>query len=204
MPPKQSQTTDAIFQSDRAMCHNAGNPADVQRRPPPETADLRCPIEGAALPAMTFANKPARGFSLTLIGHVRTPWSKGNCPKNMAAAREANRPATLMIDPPWREGLQGLERASHLILLGWFGDADRNLLMLKPPHAAAAQGCFSLRSPARPNPIGVSIVRRTSLGLAAGLVTVDALDWYDGTALLDIKPYYPSTDSHPDALVVDP
>jgi tRNA (adenine37-N6)-methyltransferase len=151
---------------------------------------------------MIPASSPARSFSLTPIGHVRTPWSKGNCPKNMTLAREAGRPATLMIDPPWRQGLTGLERATHLILLGWF-DADRDVLLQKPPHLSVAQGCFALRTPARPNPIGVSIVRRSSLGLAAGLITVDALDWYDGTALLDIKPYYPSTDVHADAQVQD-
>ncbi len=154
--------------------------------------------------AKTVGSIPVRGFSLTPIGHVRTPWSPGNCPKNMAAAREAGRAATLMIDPPWRDGLTGLDRASHLILLGWFGDVDRDVLLQKPPHLSVAQGCFALRTPARPNPIGVSIVRRTSLGLAAGLITVDGLDWFDGTALIDIKPYYPSTDLHPDAQVIEP
>lgn len=152
---------------------------------------------------MTIATKTARGFSFTQIGHVRTPWARGNCPRNMAAAREACRPATLMIDPPWREGLLGLDRATHLILLGWLGDCDRNVLVQKPPHLSSEQGCFSLRTPARPNPIAVSIVRRSSLGMAAGLITVDALDWYDGTALLDIKPYYATTDSYPEANVAD-
>ena len=152
---------------------------------------------------MTLAITPARSFSLTPIGHVRTPWSAGNCPKNMAQAREANRAATLMIDPPWRQGLTGLERATHLILLGWF-EVDRDVLLQKPAHLSVAQGCFALRTPARPNPIGISIVRRSSLGLAAGLITVDALDWFDGTALLDIKPYYPSTDLHSDAHVLEP
>ena len=152
---------------------------------------------------MTSASNPARNFVLTPIGHVRTPWSRDNCPKNMAAAREAGRAATLMIDPPWRQGLTGLERATHLILLGWF-EADRDVLLQKPAHLAVAQGCFALRTPARPNPIGVSIVRRSSLGLAAGLITVDALDWFDGTALLDIKPYYSTTDLHPDAHVQEP
>ena len=83
-------------------------------------------------------------------------------------------------------------------------DADRNTLMQQPQHLAIPQGCFALRTPARPNPIGVSIVRRTSLGLAAGLITVDALDWFDGTALLDIKPYYATTDVYPEAQVQEP
>ena len=146
-------------------------------------------------------NKPIGGFTFSPIGHVRTPWVRGNCPRNMAAARETGRAATLMIDLPWREGLLGVDRASHLILLGWFGDSDRDVLVQKPGHLRVPQGCFALRTPARPNPIGMSIVRRSSLGLAAGLITVEALDWFDGTPLLDIKPYYASTDAYPDALV---
>ena len=156
------------------------------------------------IPGSNPGNAPVRGFSLTPIGHVRTPWSRGNCPKNMAAARAAARPATLMIDQSFREGLTGLDRATHLILLGWFGDVDRDALLQKPQHLQTALGCFALRTPARPNPIGMSIVRRSSLGVAAGLITVDALDWFDGTALIDIKPYYPSTDLHADAQVIEP
>ena len=150
------------------------------------------------------SNKISHGFNLTPIGHVRTPWGRGNCPRNMAAAREAKRPATVMIDLPWRQGLLGLERATHIILFGWFNDVDRAALVQRPAHMPIEQGCFSLRTPARPNPIGMSVVRRSSLGLAAGLITVEALDWFDGTPLLDIKPYYVTTDAYPDAEVQEP
>ena len=153
---------------------------------------------------MPLAPLQARGLAVTPIGRVRTPWSRGNCPKNMAAARAAGQIATLMIDPDYRPGLQGLDRASHLILLGWFSETDRDALVLHPEHLPAPLGCFALRSPARPNPIGVSIVRRLSLGQAAGLVTVEALDWFDGTQIIDIKPYYPTTDLYPDAEIIEP
>jgi tRNA-Thr(GGU) m(6)t(6)A37 methyltransferase TsaA len=150
-----------------------------------------------------FGAKPTRGIGLSPIGRVRTTWAAGNCPKNMAAARATGHSATLMIDPPWRAGLTGLERASHLILLGWFDGADQDVLLQRPAHLPREQGCFALRTPARPNPIGVSIVRRLSLGLADGLTTIEALDWFDGTAIIDIKPYFASTDAYPDAQVQD-
>ena len=143
-----------------------------------------------------------RSPTLTPIGRVRTPWSPADCPKNIAEARDRGQQVTLLIDPPWRAGLAGLERASHLILLGWFGDVDRNVLVQKPRHLKSEQGCFSIRTPARPNPIAMTIVRRKSVGHAAGLVTVDALDWFDGTPLLDIKPYYATTDAYPEAQVI--
>lgn len=141
------------------------------------------------------------GLSLTPIGHVSTPWRRGDCPKNIREARATGQPAKLLILKEFRAGLMGIERASHLIVLGWFRDVDRHVLVQKPAHLPRAQGCFSLRSPARPNPIGLSIVRVTGIDLAAGCLDVDALDWFDATPLLDIKPYYPSTDLYPDARV---
>ena len=135
------------------------------------------------------------------IGRAMTPWARGACPKNMTAARATGEGASLLIDTQFRAGLLGLERASHLIVLGWFGDVDRDVLLQQPAHLAKQQGCFALRTPARPNPIGVSVVRQVSLDRATGLITIDALDWFDGTPLIDIKPYYPGTDSLPDAVV---
>ena len=136
---------------------------------------------------------------LTPIGHVTTPWSRGQCPKNMVAARATGESATVLIDAPFRAGLVGLERATHLILLGWFGDVDRDVLLQQPAHLTRAQGCFALRTPARPNPIGLSIVRQVAMDHTTGRIAIDGLDWFDGTALVDIKPYYPSTDCLPDA-----
>jgi tRNA (adenine37-N6)-methyltransferase len=148
--------------------------------------------------------QPYGDLQLVVIGHARTPWRKGDCPKSMRAARETGRPAEIVVAPEFRAGLVGLERASHLVLLGWFHAADRASLLLQPTHLAVEQGCFALRSPARPNPIGLSIVRRIDLDLAGGMISLEALDWFDGTPLLDIKPYYPSNDLHPDAVVLEP
>jgi tRNA (adenine37-N6)-methyltransferase len=149
----------------------------------------------------TSTGRTTPDMGLTPIGHVTTPWRRGDCPKNMREARERGNAAQLLIRPEFCAGLNGLERSSHLILLGWFSGADRHVLVQQPAHLPRPQGCFALRSPARPNPIGLSIVQPTRLDLAHGRIDIDALDWFDGTLLLDIKPYYASTDAHPSAQI---
>lgn len=164
---------------------------------------------------------------LVFIGLIRSPWTnREHCPKNMREARErmldqrgtANTRASgsipgeassringastwAEIDAPYRAGLAGLERASHVILLTWFDRAARNLIVQKPRHAPKASGTFALRSPVRPNPVGLHVVRLVALDQATGVLTLDAIDALDGTPLLDVKPYFASVDSVPDATV---
>lgn len=140
--------------------------------------------------------------ALVFIGRVRSPWAdRETCPKNMAAARETGRPATVEIDPAYRPGLAGLEKASHVAVLTWLDRAPRNLIVQKPRHAPAPRGTFSLRSPARPNPIGLHIARLDALDAGAGILQLEAIDVLDGTPVVDIKPYYASADAVPDATV---
>ena len=61
------------------------------------------------------------------------------------------------------------------------------------------RGTFSLRSPARPNPIAMSVVKL--LKIEGNKLSVVGLDCLDGTPLLDLKPYFASTDAVPDAVV---
>ncbi len=137
---------------------------------------------------------------LVFIGEIRSPWkNREDCPKNMREARERGEPASALIDAPYRDGLAGLERASHVVLLTWFDRAARNLIVQKPRHAAKASGTFALRSPVRPNPIGLHVVRLVSLDPVNGVLTLDAIDVLDGTPLVDLKPYFASVDSVPDA-----
>ncbi|MEO4000184.1 tRNA (N6-threonylcarbamoyladenosine(37)-N6)-methyltransferase TrmO [Mesorhizobium sp. CAU 1732] len=138
---------------------------------------------------------------LVFIGRVRSPWiDRAECPKNMAAAREMARPASIEIEQPYRQGLGGLETVSHLVVLTWLDKAARNLIVQKPRHAAAPRGTFALRSPVRPNPVGVHIVRLTGLDVSTGVLDLEAIDVLDGTPIIDVKPYYASTDSIPDAI----
>ena len=137
---------------------------------------------------------------LVFIGRIRSPWkTREDCPKNMAAARATGQPASVEIEPQFRPGLDGLAGTSHIVLLTWLGFAPRNLIIQKPRHASLAKGVFALRSPARPNPVGLHVARLIALDAGAGLLSLDAIDALDGTPVIDLKPYFASIDSFPDA-----
>lgn len=135
--------------------------------------------------------------SLYFIGHIRTPWRcREDCPKN---PRETEAACTIVVDPRWVEGLQGLDTVSHVVVLYWMDRARRDLVVQAPQHYAGRRGTFALRSPVRPNPIAVSVARL--LGIRGNELSVVGLDCIDGTPLLDLKPYFASTDSVPGASV---
>lgn len=147
------------------------------------------------------ADMPADGH-VVFIGHVRSPWkSREECPRNMASARERGIEATIDVAPGYRPGLAGLERVSHVAILTWLDRSARNLIVQKPRHAPRPKGVFALRSPARPNPVGLHVARLVGLDIVDGRLTLDAIDVLDGTPVIDIKPYYASTDSVPEATV---
>jgi tRNA-Thr(GGU) m(6)t(6)A37 methyltransferase TsaA len=134
---------------------------------------------------------------LYYIGRIRTPWkARKDCPKN---ARESDAVCTVELDPRWTEGLKDVATCSHIILLYWMDKSPRNLVLQVPRHLGEPRGTFALRSPARPNPIAMSVVKL--LRIEGNKLAVVGLDCLDGTPLLDIKPYFASTDSVPEALV---
>jgi tRNA-Thr(GGU) m(6)t(6)A37 methyltransferase TsaA len=135
--------------------------------------------------------------SLYFIGRIHTPWTRrDDCPKN---ARESEAVCTIEVDARWLAGLAGLETCSHLLVLYWMDKARRDLVLQVPRHYGEARGTFALRSPARPNPIAVSVVRL--LKVDGNKLSVVGLDCLDNTPLLDLKPYFASTDAAPDAVV---
>jgi tRNA-Thr(GGU) m(6)t(6)A37 methyltransferase TsaA len=134
---------------------------------------------------------------LRFIGRLRSPWSRGNCPKNLREARESGGAFRAEIDLPFRPGLTGLVAGQAVILLYWTGLARRDLIVLNPAHREGPTGVFALRAPSRPNPIAVAVVRLLAVDQDAGMLVVDALDAFDGTPLLDIKPWLPSVDVPP-------
>src|SRR5690606_20084782 len=110
---------------------------------------------------------------LVFIGSIRSPWkTRADSPKNMAAARASGEQASLEIEPQYRPGLAGLSGTSHVVILSWLGFAPRNLIVQHPRHAAAPKGVFALRSPARPNPVGLHVARLVALDAEAGLLTL--------------------------------
>lgn len=131
------------------------------------------------------------------IGRIHTPWTRrDDCPKN---PREADAVCTIAIDPRWADGLAGVATCSHLVVLYWMDKARRDLVVQAPRHLGEKRGTFALRSPARPNPIALSVVRL--LRVDGATLTVKGLDCLDGTPCVDIKPYFASIDAVPDAVV---
>jgi tRNA-Thr(GGU) m(6)t(6)A37 methyltransferase TsaA len=145
--------------------------------------------------AITLPDKFDAG--LYFIGRIHTPWqTREACPKN---ARESDALCTVEVDPRYAEGLKDLEGISHLLLLYWMDKARRDLIVQRPRHYNELRGTFALRSPVRPNPIAASVVRLVKVEGAK--LSVIGLDCLDGTPLLDIKPYFASTDAVADASV---
>ncbi|MEX0954011.1 MAG: tRNA (N6-threonylcarbamoyladenosine(37)-N6)-methyltransferase TrmO [Rhizobiaceae bacterium] len=137
---------------------------------------------------------------VVFIGRIHSPWtSREECPKNVAAARASGKAASVTIDAQYRRGLTGLERFSHVILLTWLDRSQRDLIIQNPRHAEEPRGTFALRSPVRPNPIGLHVVKLVSVDAETGLLGIDAIDTLDGTPVIDVKPYFASNDAMPDA-----
>jgi len=130
------------------------------------------------------------------IGRIRTPWARrDDCPKN---ARGSDALCTIELDPRYAAALEGVSTCTHLVVLYFMDQARRDLLVQSPRHGTR-RGTFALRSPVRPNPIAMSVVRL--VGIEGANLKVVGLDCLDGTPLIDLKPYFPSVDSVPDAVV---
>jgi tRNA-Thr(GGU) m(6)t(6)A37 methyltransferase TsaA len=134
---------------------------------------------------------------LYFIGSIRTPWTRReDCPKN---ARESDAVCSIAVDARWADALTDVETCSHLLVLYWMDRARRDLVLQVPRHYGEPRGTFALRSPVRPNPIAASVVRL--IERTGRVLSVAGLDCLDGTPLLDLKPYFASTDAVPDAVV---
>ena len=138
------------------------------------------------------------GFSLHPIGTLHTPWHTiAACPRNGRQPDPAP-VCSVKLLPAFAAGLESLGGFSHLILLYWLGPAVRPELIFTPPFDKRPRGVFSTRAPSRPNPVGLSVVALDGFD-GPDTLNVRYLDCIDGTPLLDIKPYLPTTDCEPDA-----
>lgn len=131
------------------------------------------------------------------IGRIRTPWtSTSDCPRS--SSQRSDVVATIEIFPPFTGGLRDLGLFSHALALYWLDRARRDLIEQVPSHLATPRGVFALRSPVRPNPIGLAAVEIVDVGVNS--LRVRNIDCIDGTPLIDLKPYYASIDSVSDAM----
>jgi len=113
--------------------------------------------------------------------------------------------AKVRIFPEFCAGLKGGKDFSHLIILYWIHLRDnekerRTLLVFPRRHAVNVEtGVFACRSPSRPNPIGLCVVELVKIEKC--VLTVKDFDAFEGSPIIDIKPYIPKADSIPNARV---
>jgi len=126
------------------------------------------------------------------IGFVRTGFSDEEISKSICGVE-----GYVEALPEYSEGLDGLEGFSHIILVAYLHKAPKSYPLKVKPFRRFARigvevevplvGVFATDSPHRPNPIAITIVKL--LRREGNLLHVDGLDLFDGTPVLDIKPY---------------
>ena len=128
-------------------------------------------------------------FTMHPIGSVRSPYTEtSQIPKGPGAKHDAEGFLELLSE--YEPGLKDVEGFSHLFVLWVFDRATGYDLVATPPVDPRPHGVFSTRSPRRPNPIGLTVVK--VLGVEGNKVRVRGVDMLDGTPILDIKPYMSS------------
>jgi tRNA-Thr(GGU) m(6)t(6)A37 methyltransferase TsaA len=125
-------------------------------------------------------------FPMRRIGTVRSPYrDRAEIPKGPGAQHGAE--GVLEIEPEFEAGLTDIEGFSHLYVLWVFHQAQGYELLATPPTDDRPHGVFATRSPQRPSPIGLTVVRLLSRD--GSRLMVRGVDMLDGTPILDIKPY---------------
>jgi tRNA (adenine37-N6)-methyltransferase len=125
-------------------------------------------------------------LEITPIGHVEADESRGLF--------------RLQIDEPYRPALLGLDRCTHAIVFWWADQHDNpedraNSLVMDLPYAPDVRsGVFANRSQARPNPIAITTAYLLNIDQESGVVDLAYIDAFNGTPLVDIKPYLPMSD----------
>ncbi|QDC08430.1 tRNA (N6-threonylcarbamoyladenosine(37)-N6)-methyltransferase TrmO [Oceanicola sp. D3] len=131
---------------------------------------------------------------LHFIGVIRSDWREGKAPKNLRLSRaQGGGSARVELHEQFVPALEGLKPGDWVMLLYWTGEARRDLLVQTPRHADGPRGTFSLRSPARPNPVALGCVRIEAI--EGRTLHIDATDAFDGTPVVDIKPWIETVDS---------
>lgn len=127
-----------------------------------------------------------QSFSLVPIGRVI------NGVEYPSDVKWENIVSEVVIVPQLVEALDGIDGFSHILIIFYLHQVDEDRRSLLKVHPESKEelplvGVFATRSPARPNPIGVTVVKL--LERQENVLKVLGLDAYDGTPVLDIKPY---------------
>jgi len=131
-----------------------------------------------------------RILNLRPIGMIHSPYHDRVQAPHQGSRREEICQVELFKE--FEEGLTDIEGFSHIMLIYYLHKSRGYSLIVKTPWDVTPHGLFTTRSPNRPNPLGLSVVRL--IARKGNILEVKGLDAIDGTPLLDIKPYVPSID----------
>ena len=154
----------------------------------------------------------AQDFPMHVIARIHTDFAtKFGVPRQSGLVEELE--STVVFEPEYRnaDALRGLEGFSHLWLIWVFDQAIRETWSptVRPPRLGGNQrlGVFATRSPFRPNPIALSCVKLEGIEQTKEhgcVLRLRGADLMNGTPILDIKPYIPYADCHPELLPLIP
>ena len=125
------------------------------------------------------------GVEMKAIGYVHTDTVK--VPRHWTVSDVEG---TLVVDKKYVKGLKDIKPGQRIVVIFHFHRSPKftsQFLTQTPPHRSKELGVFSICSPIRPNPIGMSVLE--VLGIDGNVINVKCLDMEDGTPILDIKPY---------------
>lgn len=130
------------------------------------------------------------------IGRLVTPFDQPAQMPIQPCSKTAG-PGYAIVEERFVPGLKHLDTFSHVILIYHFHKQVKTLLLVKPFLDGEERGIFATRAPARPNAIGLSVVKLIRIG--GNKIYFEGLDMLNGTPLLDIKPYVPDFDMRSNA-----
>jgi tRNA-Thr(GGU) m(6)t(6)A37 methyltransferase TsaA len=134
----------------------------------------------------------AASFTIIPIGLIHTPFKSATGTPIQGTASDGAQGVVELL-PELISGLKDLSEFERIWLIYPLDRASPMQLVVRPYMDTEERGVFSTRSPARPNPIGISAVRL--LGVEENRLLIGDVDMLDLTPLLDIKPYVPAFDS---------
>lgn len=127
------------------------------------------------------------------VGMVRSPFKeRGDAPSQ---GRHTEEISVIEVFPEYFDALDGLHAGDDIFVLCWFDRSDRSVLKTRKRGEVAGplRGVFSTRSPARPNPIALTLVKLVEI--TGGTLRVRGLEALDNTPVLDMKPYSAGIDT---------
>lgn len=133
-----------------------------------------------------------------VIGYARAPWQRREDAPHQPSASPATE-GVIEVLPEYRAALGDLSSFRWIWILFLFDRSRGWAPQVKPPRGGPKRGVFATRAPNRPSQIGLTSVELQSVDIDAGVVRVRGIDLLDGTPVIDLKPYLPMIDAHPDA-----